>query len=112
MHLAAADLVFLPEVLQEPPDAPIVLAIRAAPGFFSCIVSAGRASRCTVLAELVQRVRPVVEVAELEIRIARMVGDRAPVLRVLHAEHDRAVTAGGFAEAAAMLASRQGAELA
>src|SRR5258708_14254162 len=41
-----------------------------------------------------------------------MVGDRAPVPCVLHAVEDRAVAPRGFAEAAAVLAAREGAELA
>src|SRR3990172_3078337 len=41
-----------------------------------------------------------------------MVGDGAPVLRVLHAVEDGPVAAGGFAEAAAVLAAGEGAEFA
>src|SRR4051812_21485860 len=41
-----------------------------------------------------------------------MIGDRAPVLRVLHSVEDRAVAAGGLAEAAAVLARGEGVELA
>ena len=78
-------------------------ARRSAPG-----LRFGRA----VLRELVQRVRPVVPVDEVEVRVARVVGDRAPVLRVLHAVDDRAVAARRLAEAAAMLARGERAELA
>ena len=45
-------------------------------------------------------------------RIAAVVGDGAPVLRVLHAVDDRTVAARRLAEAAAVLARGQRAELA
>ena len=70
------------------------------------------ARRPPVAVELVQRARPVGEIAEVEVRVARMIGDRAPVLRVLHAVDDRAVAAGRLAEAAAMVARGERAELA
>ena len=53
--------------------------------------------------ELVEGVRPVRAVHPVEIRVARMARDRAPVLGVQHAVHDRAVAAGRLAEAAAMV---------
>src|SRR5712691_3335099 len=65
-----------------------------------------------VLRELVQRVRPVVPVDEIEIRVAGMIRDRAPGFRVLHPVEDRGVAAGGFSEAAAVLASGERPELA
>ncbi len=52
------------------------------------------------------------QVDEIEIGVARMVGDRAPVLRVFHPVDDRAVAARRLAEAAAMLARGERAELA
>src|SRR5216683_2606403 len=60
--------------------------------------------------QLVERVRPVVPVDEVEIRIARMVGNRTPMLRIFHAVDDGPVTARGFAEAAAMVARGERAE--
>src|SRR5262249_42454127 len=65
-----------------------------------------------IFRQLVQRVRPVAPVDEIEIRVAGMVRDGAPVPRVLHSMNDGAVAAGRFAETAAMLAARQRAELA
>src|SRR4029077_4363435 len=65
-----------------------------------------------VLGELVQRVRPVVPVDEVEIGVAGVIRDCAPVPRVLHGVNDRAVAARGLAEAAAVLARGEGAELA
>ena len=63
------------------------------------------------LGQRVERVRPVGAVDEIEVGVARVVGDRAPVLRILHAVDDRAVAARALAEAAAMLARGEGAEL-
>src|SRR5439155_27271160 len=65
-----------------------------------------------VLGELVQRVRPVVPVDELEVGVARVVGDGAPGRRVTHAMQHRSVAARGFAEAAAVIARGERAELA
>src|SRR5690606_32161019 len=55
-------------------------------------------------AELGERLRPDAAVAELEVGVARVAGDRAPVTRIAHAVDHRAVAAGGLAETAAMLA--------
>ena len=96
-------------------DAPVVEAVGealAARLGGQRIVAAGPALRHPMLGELVQRVRPVVPVDEIEVRVAGMIGDGAPVLRVLHAVDDRAVAAGRLAEAAAMLAAGQRAEFA
>ena len=43
--------------------------------------------------ELVERVRPVVPIDEIEIRVAGVIRDRAPVFRVLHAVEDGPVAA-------------------
>ncbi len=51
-------------------------------------------------------------VDEVESGVAGVVGDHAPVFRVLHAVDDGPVTSGRFAEAAAVLAARERAELA
>ena len=80
--------------------------------FAQRVVRAGLALRRAMLRQFVQGVRPVVPVDEIEVRVAGVIGDRAPVLRVLHAVDHRAVAAGGLAEAAAVLAARERAELA
>jgi len=54
----------------------------------------------------------VVPVDEVEVGVAGVVGDGRPSTAVFHAVDDRAVAAGGFAEAAAVVAVREGAELA
>src|SRR5687767_8948084 len=53
----------------------------------------GLALRQPVLRELVQRVRPVVPVHEIEIRVAGMARHGAPIACVFHAVDDRAVAA-------------------
>jgi hypothetical protein len=63
------------------------------------------------LGERVERVRPVARIDEVEVRVARVVGDRTPRLWIQHAVDDRAVAARALAEAAAVVARRQGAEL-
>src|SRR5690606_12375317 len=68
--------------------------------------------RYPVPVEFVERARQVGVVAELEHRVARVVGDGGPGLGVAHAMDDRAVAAGRLAEAAAMLARGERAELA
>src|SRR4029077_21176788 len=83
-----------------------------AAGLAASVVGAGPALRQAVLREFVQRVRPVVPVDEIEIRVAGVLGDRAPGFPILHTVEDRAVTAGRFSEAAAVLAIRQSPELA
>jgi hypothetical protein len=65
-----------------------------------------------MLRELVQRVRPVVVIDDVEVGIPGMVGDGTPMLRVFHAVDDRPVAPGRFAEAAAMVARGERAELA
>src|SRR5688500_8752065 len=105
------ELLLLPHVVEEAPDAPVVQPRFELP-VSKYILPPGFALRHPVLGELVQGVRPVVPVDEVEVRVARMAGDRAPVLRVLHAVEDRAVAARGLAEAAAMLPVCVGAELA
>ena len=105
------ELFALPHALQEALDAAVVEA-----GFEFAVAGEGLAPcpalGAAVLGELVQGVRPVVPVDEVEVGVAGVVGDGAPVLRVLHAVDDRAVAAGGFAEAAAVLAAGEGAEFA
>src|SRR5438552_13982516 len=76
------------------------------------VEAAGTPLGQAVLGQLVQRVRPVVPVDEVEVRVAGMIGDRPPVLRVLHAVDDRAIAPGGLAEAAAVRARGERAELA
>src|SRR5438067_897076 len=90
------ELFLLPHVREESPDAPVVVAFgeALAAGFAARVVGAGLSLGQAVLRELVQRVRPVVPVYEIEIRVAGMIGDRAPGSRVLHAVEDRAVPAG------------------
>src|SRR5690606_18285936 len=56
----------------------------------------------SILAELVERGRPVAGVRDIEVRVARMTRDSAPVARVLHRMNERTVAAGGFTEAPAV----------
>src|SRR5712692_4648126 len=107
------ELFLPPHVRQEPSDAPVVLAFGEpfALRFAQCVVGAGFSPGQAVLGELVQCVRPVVPVDEIEIRVAGMIGDRAPGFRVLHPVEDRAVAARGFSEAAAVLAGGERPEL-
>ena len=108
------ELLLLPHVREEALDAPVVEALGEAfaASFAARVVDAGLALGHAVFGELVQRVRPVVPVDEVEVGVAGMVGDCAPVLRILHAVDDRAVAAGGLAEAAAVLPARERAETA
>ena len=95
-----------PHGFQEPLDASVILSRgKPAPrrGLGKRVVCTGAALGIAKLRELVQRVRPVVAVDEIEIRIARVISDGAPVLRVFHPVNDRPVTAGRLAEASAML---------
>src|SRR6185436_236837 len=107
-------LLLLPHVVEEALDAAVVetLGQALAARLAARVVDAGLALGHAMLGELVERVRPVVPVHEAAVRVARMAGDRAPVLRVLHAVDDRAVAARGLAEAAATLPARERAELA
>ena len=93
---APRELFLFPHLREEALDAPVVQPFgeALAARFASRIVCAGLALGHAMLGELVQRVRPVVPVDEIEIRIAGMIRDGAPVLRVLHAVDDRAVAAG------------------
>src|SRR5690606_23907110 len=76
-------------------------------------VDATRTPRTPAIAvELVERARPVGEIAELEVGVAGMAGDRAPVPCVAHAVQHRAIAAGRLAEASAVLARGQRTELA
>src|SRR6185436_2703333 len=101
-----------PHVIEEAPDAPVVEPFGETAGsrFTAYVARSGLQPRRAVLRQLVQRVRPVAPVDEIEIRVAGMIGDGAPVLRVLHSVDDGAVAAGRFTEAAAVLAVRQRAE--
>src|SRR5205085_5550510 len=94
-HLLGGDLLFFPDVLEEAADAAVVHAGGEvlAPGFGARVVAPGPALGQAVLGELVQRVRPVVPVDEVEIGIARVVGDGAPVPGVAHGVQDGAVAA-------------------
>src|SRR5256885_2375803 len=76
------------------------------------VVAAGPPLRNAILGELVERIRPVVPVDEVEVRIAGVIGDGAPMLSVFHAMNDRAIAARRFAETAAVIAAAKRAELA
>src|SRR4029079_6776380 len=101
----------VPHGLEEAPDPPVVAAV----GPFAA-GTGNLATRMHLRApeagELVQRPRPIEEVAELEVGVARMIADRAPGLGIAHPVDHRAVAAGGLAEHAAMLARRERPELA
>ena len=114
MHFGGGELFLLPHVIEKALDAAVVEARCRAPVARRAarIDAAGAALRRAMFRQGIERVRPVVPVDEIEVRIARMVRDRAPGLRVLHAVDDRAVAARGLAEAAAMLAAGERAELA
>jgi hypothetical protein len=73
--------------------------------------SSGLEARAPILRELIERVRPVGAVDEVEIGVARVHGDRAPVAAVLHAVNHGAVAAGRLAEATAVVTVGQRAEL-
>ena len=100
MHIGAARLRLAPDALQEALDAPVVDAV----GRSACVDRALGAAGPAVFRELVERARPITAVDEIEVRVSRVVRDRAPVSRVLHPVDHRSVTARGFAEAAAVLA--------
>ena len=110
--LGHRQLGLLPHGGEEPPHAPVVQAATGGLRGTRRVVAPRLLSSCAVLRQLVQGVRPVVPVDEVEIRVTRMVGDRAPGRRVLHAVKHRAVAPGGFAEAAAVIARSERAELA
>src|SRR5439155_1719174 len=110
--LGHRQLRLLPHGREEPLHAPVV---QAAPGGLRSarrVVASRLLSSRAVLRQLVQGVRPIVPVDEVEIRVTRMVGDRAPGRGVLHAVKHRAVAPGGFAEAAPVIARSERAELA
>src|SRR5262249_31190022 len=114
MRLGVGELLLAPHVLEEAPHAPVV-----DPGGETTprsgaqrVVPARHALWLAELRQLVERVGPVVPIDEIEVRIARMIAVRSAVLRVLQAVDDGAVAAGGLAEAAAVLAARERAELA
>jgi hypothetical protein len=112
VNLALAELRLAPNVLQESADPAVVAAVVA--GLLSSLddVDLARlALRQPELRELVERVWPVRAVHPVEVRVAGVTCDRAPRARVLHTVHDRAVAARRLAEAAAVLARRERAEL-
>src|SRR6185295_1333501 len=96
------ELLGLPDVLEETLDPSVVAAIGKAgtAALAQRIVASGFALDRPEACQVVQRIWPIVPIDEIEIRIARMIGDRSPVLRVFHAVDDRAVAAGGLAETA------------
>src|SRR5262245_36006882 len=107
-------LLFFPHRVEKPPDAAVIFSVgeSLAARFAERVVTSGLAPGHAMLGELVQGIRPVVPVHEVEVRVPRVVGDRAPVAGVLHAVEDGAVAAGRLAEAAAVLARGSRAELA
>src|SRR5881296_1889478 len=114
MALGMRELFFVPYVIEKALDPPVVetLGQPFAAAFAQHVVLAWFALDRTVFGKLVQRVRPFMPVHKIEIRIPRVVGDCAPMLRVLHTVNDRAVAARRLAEAAAMFSRSQGPELA
>src|SRR5476649_1365520 len=114
MAFGRGELLLLPDMVEEALDATIVEPGRRAAiaRFAPDVHGTGPAFGCTVLGERIQGIRPIVPVDEIEVRIAGMIGDCAPVLRMLHPMDHRPVTAGRLAEATTMFATRQGAELA
>src|SRR5438093_4681136 len=114
MTLGRRELLRFPHVIEKTLDASVVhtLGQPFAAAFAQRVVLAWLAFDRTVFGKLVQRVRPIMPVDEIEVRIARVIGDRAPVARVLHAVNDGPVAAGGLAEATPVLACSQGSKLA
>ena len=103
-----------PHAVEETPHATVVEPFRQtlARAGSERVVAAGPPLRNAILGELVERIRPVVPVDEVEVRIAGVIGDGAPMLSVFHAMNDRAIAARRFAEAAAVIAAAKRAELA
>ncbi len=114
MAFGTRDLFRFPDVFEEALDTAVVTTLvkAFALAFAQRIVLACDSLASAMLRQLIERVRPVVPIDEIEIRIARMVGDGAPMLRILHAVDDGPVSARRFAEAAAVIARRERAEFA
>ncbi len=112
MPFGVVQLFLAPDRVEEAPDAAVVVAFAGAVGILDDIDPARLPARAAIPVELVQRARPIREVAVVEIGVARMIRDGAPVLRVFHAVNHRAVAARRLAEAAAVVARGQRAEFA
>src|SRR5487761_847930 len=99
-------------MLEEALDAAVVAAVACAV-LVVPHVDPPRSARAPAKAvEFVERSGPVGVIAEVEQRITGVVGDGAPVAGVAHAMDDRSVAPRGLAEAAAMVARGERAELA
>src|SRR4029453_7108859 len=100
-------LLLAPHRLQESIDPAVVLAARKSwsrRGFGERVVCPGAPLGLPVFGELVQGVGPVMAVNEIKIRVARVIRNRSPVLRICHSMDDCAVTSGRLAEAARVVA--------
>ena len=100
-----------PDRLQEARYAAVIVTVQRPLFLLEHIDRAFLAFFRAVPGKLVQDIGPVAAVQEVEVGVAGVVGDGAPVPGVLHAVHHGAVAAGRLAEAAAVIAGRQGAEL-
>src|SRR5438128_217249 len=103
VSLRVRELFLAPYGIEKAAHAAIVEAF--APALAQRVEFAGLALHLAELGELVERVRPVVPVDEIEVRVSGVIGDGAPVLRVFHSMDDCAVSTGRFSEASAMLAA-------
>jgi len=104
MSFGLVQLFLRPNGVEKALDASIVAPGGRAARILGHVDLAGAPSRSAIAIEFVQRARPVGEVAEVEVGVAGMVGDGAPVLRVFHAMDDCTVTSRGLAETATMVA--------
>ena len=112
MPFRVVQLFLAPDGVEEAPYAAIVVAFAGAVGVLDDIDLSGLPARAAIPVEFIQRARPIREVAVIEIGIARMIRDGAPIFRVLHAVNHRAVATRRLAEAAAVVARSQRAEFA
>ena len=112
MGLGRRQLGLGPDGLEEATNPAIVAAVAESGRRPRRVVGALAPRGLAVLVQLVERVRPVAAVDEIEVGVAGVIGDGAPVLGVFHAVDDGAVAARGLAETASMLARGQRAELA
>ncbi len=111
MHLGAAQVLPSMDALQKTLDAAVVGTVLACRHRAGVRLAIGE-PRLSILRELIERIRPVCAIDEVEVGVARVIGNGAPVPGVLHAVNNRAVAARRLAETTAVLARCQGAEFA
>src|SRR5438105_11792222 len=111
---AERKLFLRPDMFQKALDAAVVepFGKTLAGAFAQGIVFSGLPLCSAESGQLRQRVGPVVPVDKIEVGIARMIGNRSPMLRVFHTVDDGPVSTRGLAETPAMVARREGPEFA